>query len=51
MEGKDKVSRKMVQEGLGLKQTKCGLILKSLEEKGKIIKMGQSRSTTFRINN
>ncbi len=51
MEGKDKVSRRMVQEALGLKQTKCGLVLKSLEEKGKIIRRGQSRSTTFKINN
>ncbi len=45
------VSRKSVQEALGLKQTKCGLILKSLEEKGSIEKSGQGKNTYYQYKN
>lgn len=43
------VSRKEIQQALGLKQTKCGLILKTLENKGLIRKYGASRNIVYQI--
>jgi ATP-dependent DNA helicase RecG len=42
-------SRKEVQQIFGLKQTKCGLVLKALEDQGHIRKLGSGRNTTYQI--
>ena len=42
------VTRKELQEALDLKQTKCGLILNNLENKGLIIRTGSGRSTVYK---
>lgn len=41
-------SRKSIQEAFGLKQTKCGLILKSLEDGGKIYRTGKGKNTIYK---
>lgn len=43
------VSRKEIQQAFELKQTKCGLVLKTLENKGYIRKYGASRNTAYQI--
>lgn len=43
------VSRKEVQQAFGLKQTKCGLVLKTLENQGFIKKYGSGRNTAYQI--
>ncbi len=40
-------TRKEVQEALGIKQTKCGLILKDLENRGLIIRTGSGKATGY----
>lgn len=42
-------SRKEIQQIFGLKQTKCGLILKTLEDQGFIRKYGSGRNTAYQI--
>jgi ATP-dependent DNA helicase RecG len=44
-----KVSRKEIQQAFGLKQTKCGLILKTLETQGFIKKYEAGRNTVYQI--
>lgn len=41
------VSRKELQEVLGIKQTKCGLLLKALKEKGLIVQKGSGKATRY----
>jgi len=40
-------TRKEVQETLGIKQTKCGLLLKDLENRGLIIRTGLGKATGY----
>ncbi|MEL7654544.1 MAG: ATP-binding protein [Bacillota bacterium] len=42
-------SRKEIQQVFGLKQTKCGLVLKTLEDQGFIRKYGSGRNTAYQI--
>ena len=43
------VSRKEIQQAFALKQTKCGLVLKTLENQGFIKKYGAGRNTVYQI--
>ena len=43
------VTRLDVQKAFGLKQTKCGLLLKELENRHQIIKTGAGKATTYSI--
>jgi ATP-dependent DNA helicase RecG len=42
-------TRKEIQQAFGLKQTKCGLVLKNLEDQGIIGKYGSGRNTAYQI--
>lgn len=41
------VTRKIVQEALGLKQTSAGILLKNLESRGLIEKTGSGKATVY----
>lgn len=41
------VTRKELQEVLGIKQTKCGLLLKELQDKGLIVQAGAGKATRY----
>ncbi len=43
----EKIVRKDVEEALGISQTMAGRVLKSLVEKGKIIKQGSGSKTHY----
>lgn len=44
---KGAITRKQLQERYGFKQTKSGIILKNLEESGKLVKKGTGKNTFY----